>query len=188
MNDSGSWLAELQQALAAEFARAPMVCTLATVDEHGLPAARCVICRRIEPTGELLFISDARSRKNEHLAERPGAEVVFWLPGRQIQFRIAGTVGIVRAGMAEDLRAEVWQALSDETRAMFFWPASGEPRQPDHAGFVRQVPAHTAAPATFELLLLRPMQVDIVELAVLPHRRRLFIRDETGWTVSEINP
>lgn len=196
MNDSDNWLTELKNALATEFARAPMVCTLATVDEHGLPSARSVICRRIEETGELLFVSDARSRKNEHLAERPAVEVVFWLPAARVQYRITGTVGIVRAGLADDLRAsladdlrnDLWRQLSDKSRALFFWPPGGEPLQPDPDRFPHAIPQDTAPPATFEILLLRPTAADIVEITHHPHRRRLCTRTDTGWKTDNVNP
>ncbi len=188
MSDSEQWCIELTENLSREFADRPTVCTLASIDEVGLPSARSLICRRVEQTGELIFVSDARSRKNEHLAERPGAEVVFWLPGLRVQYRIAGSVGVVRAGMAEELRQSLWQELSDKTRAMFFWPAGGEPLDTDNSKFHQSISVEIKPPVTFELLILKPHEVDVVEVGVHPHRRRLFHHDGSSWSVRNLNP
>jgi hypothetical protein len=148
MSDSESWLGELRRRVTAEYGQTPVVCALATVDEHGLPAARSVICRRIEATGELLF---------------------------------------VHAGTSDALRGEIWKSLSDDTRGLFFWPASGEPAA-EAARFSRGVGPETAMPATFEVLMLRPMRVDVLEVGTYPHRRRIFDRTDTGWSMRAVNP
>lgn len=149
--------------------------------------ARSVICRRLKAGGEMVFVSDARSDKNDELRDHPGAEVVFWLAGARMQYRVAGEVAVVRAGLVDALHQQVWRELSDATRAMFFWPPGGEPYEAT-ATFEQAVPADIGPPATFELLVLRPTMVDVLDLRRRPHERRIIEATASGWIERRVNP
>ena len=111
------WVQEFKAALSAEYGERPGVCVLASVDDEGRPAARSVVCRAVEPAGEMVFVSDARSGKNDEFREHPAAAAVFWLAQSRVQYRIDGAVAVIRAGLADELRERVWAGLSDATRA-----------------------------------------------------------------------
>lgn len=66
---------------------------LATVDPHGRPSARMVICRGFDPVaGWLVFYTDRESEKGKALAAHPRASVVFHWDGHERQVRVDGPV------------------------------------------------------------------------------------------------
>jgi pyridoxamine 5'-phosphate oxidase len=180
------WLPILRSALDAEYADRPRIATLATIDFNRQPRARTVILRRIDDDGALWIASDGHSDKNAHLRNRDDAELVLYLPTSREQFRIFGRCKVIGSGEDESFRQQFWQALSDAARAMFFWPTIEQP-------VTENQPVPTAAPATtpmpdnFELIALRPEQVEHLTTASIPHRRTRW-RAHTNWRPEPINP
>ncbi len=178
------WVGELRAALDSEFGeRAPRVGALATVDDAGRPRVRSVVCRKVEDTGALWVVSDARSEKNREIRARPFGEIAFWLPSLRQQFRIAGSLVVTSAGNRRDL---AWAELSDAARALFFWDPPGYPIG-EVGEFPKAVGAGTAIPAAFELLILNADRADHLDLNAHPHRRRVW-RADSSWVVREVNP
>lgn len=67
--------------------------TLATATPGGLPSARIVLCKAIEPeTPALVFYTSYTSRKGEELEANPHAAAVFHWPHARRQARIEGRV------------------------------------------------------------------------------------------------
>ena len=180
------WLDELQEAVEAEKLAGRLVGTLATVDAGGLPRARSVVCRRVDGRGDLWVTSDARSGKNAHVRRNPHAEFVVWLPGPRLQFRLHGEIRVLGADAPGDARAEMWRAVSDAARALFFWPPPGEPRAEGDA-YPPAVDADRPAPDTFEVLVLSPDQVERLDLKPQPHGRRRWRRRD-DWRGADVNP
>ena len=181
------WVSRLRDALAAEYRDLPWVATLATVDSDGRPRARSVVCRRLLDDGTMWYASDARSENNAHARTAPAAEVVFWLPRQREQFRLLGRLELIGAGTESPDRLALWREMSDTARALFAWPPPGEPRVTDPAAFPVRVGAHVPPPANFELLVLRPEQVERLGLSLHPHNRRRW-RAVDGWQGVALNP
>ena len=80
----------LEEAIAAEVPE-PSAMNLATVDRHGRPSARMVLCKGVDHRG-LLFYSNYESRKGQQLAEQTHAAVTFFWPELERQVRIEGEV------------------------------------------------------------------------------------------------
>jgi pyridoxamine 5'-phosphate oxidase len=180
------WLDLLSGALGDEFGAAPRVCTLATVSPEGDPAARTVICRRIDQTGMFYFTSDARSEKNRHLRSKPGVEIVFWLPTRRVQFRIKAFARAATGIEHAELRREFWRELSFASRALFFWPPPGEMLVEDASAFPAEVD-WMEPPGTFEVIRAKPLIVERLDLNTQPHdRRRWHVQRE--WQEERLNP
>jgi pyridoxamine 5'-phosphate oxidase len=183
------WALELTRALGEEYGSdKPRICTLATVDKTGLPRARSVVCRRVGPDGAIWLASDARSEKNEHVKANPQAEVVFWLPTRREQFRVQGSVKVLGEPARDPARAELWRELSDEARALFFWPTPGAKKLDTAGAFPKVVDAEKPPPASFEVLILRPRRVEHLQLNPYPHRRRRWMLAGKWTAASEVNP
>ncbi|HUK68044.1 MAG TPA: pyridoxal 5'-phosphate synthase [Streptosporangiaceae bacterium] len=70
----------------------PHAMTLSTVDGHGQPSARVLICRAVDGTGRWYFASSATSRKGRELGANPHAALTFYWPKQGRQIRIRGTV------------------------------------------------------------------------------------------------
>ena len=177
----------LRAALDDEFGQRPRVVTLATLLRRNHARARSVVCRRIDNEGRLYFASDARNGKNGQLRVNGSAEVVCWLPTRKEQYRVAGTVVVIDSTNTGTLRAELWRDLSDATRATFYWPEPGRPRASNPAAFPREVPASVAPPRCFEVLVLSPGQVELLDLKPHPHERiKWFATND--WVGYRVNP
>jgi PPOX class probable FMN-dependent enzyme len=182
------WLVELFAAMGAVQRSTPLIATLATVDFLGRPRARSVVCRRIdEEDGSIWIASDARSEKNEHARETKLAELVIWLPQPREQFRLFGDVSVLDVSDEMGRRFQLWEDLSDATRAMFFWPTPGTPLEATPRAFPGEMPAGEGPPDSFEVLVLRPTQVERLQLQPHPHQRTRW-RAEKGWRAEALNP
>ncbi len=196
------WIGELRSALAREFGEGkPHIATLATVDRGGSPRARTVVCRRVAADGSLCVVSDARSEKNDHVKANPQAEVVFWLPTLREQYRVLGSVRMAGAAATnggtggtgggsgiDPVRLELWRAMSDPARALFFWPSPGVRRVDPPEAFPQAVPASADVPPTFEVIIVRPKRVEHLQLTVHPHRRRRWMLAGKWSAAAELNP
>lgn len=178
-------LALIETALVAEFGPKARVAALATADPAGGPHVRHVVVRRLDAAG-LWITADTRSAKAEHLRDRPRAELAFWLPSVREQFRLAGPVHVVADRHSADGET-IWREMPDASRALFFWPGPGSPRERDASRFPAAVPSDTPIPETFLLLCLAPDVVERLELSPHPHRRSRWRRDR-AWDGEELNP
>ncbi|MDB5294219.1 MAG: hypothetical protein JWO31_202 [Phycisphaerales bacterium] len=189
------WIDELRAALTREFGDGkPQVCTMATVDRAGAPRARTVVCRRVSADGAVHVVSDARTEKNEQVKAAPQTEVVFWLPAAREQYRVLGSIRV--AGPApgggptspDPARDELWRAMSDPARALFYWPTPGARRSDEPAAFPKAAGPGDGPPPNFEVLVVRPKRVEHLQLAVHPHRRRRWLLAGKWSAAAELNP
>ena len=81
------WFAQARQTPMPE----PNAMTLATADASGVPSARIVLLKGIEPDG-FLFYTNYESQKGRELASNPNAALVFYWGELERQVRIAGPV------------------------------------------------------------------------------------------------
>ena len=166
---------------------------LATVRADGRPANRTVVFRGfLGDTNQLKFVTDSRSKKADQIDGKPWAEACWYFPKTREQFRLAGKLILVRDNNpATDLlqaRQSAWQELSDAARVQFAWPHPGAPRANQDA-FEPPNPNPTEPNANFCLLLLDPVEVDVLELRGEPQNRWLYQLDSAGiWSHQEINP
>jgi PPOX class probable FMN-dependent enzyme len=174
------WLTIFRESISGEWENPPVIAALATGDSAGHSHVRHVVCRRIDDDGNITITSDARSAKNQHIRDNPHVELSLWLPQKRQQFRIAGTISM------DSRRDQLWRDLSDATRATFFWPTPGEPRNADQA-FADAVPATVNPPDHFQVLVLSPDQVEHLDLTLHPHLRRRWCRS-TNWNEERLNP
>jgi pyridoxamine 5'-phosphate oxidase len=181
------WLSILRGALDQEFGERPRAAVLATVDENHRPRARTIIVRRITDSGLIVFVSDARSRKNAQLRQTPAAELVFYLPTLRQQFRVFGWTAVQDARTGPSLLNEMWLSLTDPARALFASPHPGEAIPESGATIPQSLPAAAPIPENFEVITLRPEEVERLELNYTPHHRTRW-REATNWSPESINP
>ena len=81
------WFAEAQEASVQE----PNAMTLATATPDGVPSARVVLLKGVDPGG-FVFFTDYRSRKGTELAANPEAALVFFWQPLERQVRVVGRV------------------------------------------------------------------------------------------------
>jgi hypothetical protein len=69
---------------------------------------------------------------------------------------------------------------------MFLWPAPGTPRETSDTQFATDND-DPLPPPSFEILILRPNEVDHLRLSVRPHERIRWTLTN-GWNVERLNP
>lgn len=161
---------------------------LASVDTDGHPACRTVVFRHLDADRErLFFITDARSHKAREIDKSPRVEACWYLSATREQFRLRGEAWLAGEDAPTDLvqlRAEVWDRLSPETRRLFASPAPGTPHK---TGDAPDTPT-SAAPSCFVLLVLEVDGVDHLQLRDHPHRRILYRKQGDDWSARRLNP
>lgn len=166
---------------------------LATVRANGQPANRTVVFRGfLEESDQLQIVTDRRSHKVEQMAQNPWCEVCWYFPKTREQFRLTGTLTRISTTTSDPelvkARNDLWQQLSDNARAQFFWPHPGHPRAEPDAFDSTDVDS-TTPPETFDLVLLDPVRVDHLELRGDPQNRQMYERgDRHHWSVQQVNP
>lgn len=163
---------------------------LATVDHKGRPRNRTVVFRGFHPaTHQLQLITNHRSEKISQLQLNPWAELCWYFPKSRDQFRLSGTMDLkldhTDQVEDQDLRCQIWQQLSDNSKQQFYWPAPGQPRSPEQAE-PRQVLPYDP-PESFCVLLLTVVGVDHLRLKGHPHDRHRYDFIDGQWTVQAIN-
>ena len=115
-----AWLDEAQQAH-----RNAGTMALATVDPHGRPTARMVICRGFDVTrGWLVFYTDRTSAKGVALATQPWASCVFHWTELERQIRVEGPVTLAPAADSDrywntrPAEARIAASASDQSRPL----------------------------------------------------------------------
>lgn len=79
----------------------PNAACLATVGPDGMPSARIVLVKTIEPEG-LVFFTNINSRKGQQLTNHPKAALCFYWKSLQRQVRFEGHTEIVSSQEADD--------------------------------------------------------------------------------------
>ena len=189
------WKTPLDAAIAANSARPESrYLQLATIAIGGGPSVRTMVFRRFfdhQTDRCFVFCSDLRSEKVVESRANPLAQACWYFPETRQQFRITGRLELVDSRTADpekiDLRNAVWRSLSDESRVTFSWPPPGE-KLADLALFSVEVPNAFEPLDNFVLFIHRPMEVEMLDLRMKPHRRLLSARTEAGWGLHPINP
>ena len=166
------WLGEFREDLEAF--EGPRVCALATADAR----VRMVVLRDVGEDGSLAFTSDERSRKNATIRSTAEGEACFWASAIRTQWRLAGSLSVETEG---ERWRRVWDGMSPTAKALFVWPASGEPVA-DAAAFPKTYDGEPNG--NYGLIVLRPVQVDRLDLRPHPHRRTVW----HGGTGVDVNP
>ena len=146
---------KVRDLLATEFGQSPQTCALATADYKGTPSVRTMVLRELAEDGSLLFVSDRRTHKDDHLRDRPACEVLFWLPKQNVQIRVVASAIVLDAENDVGLRESWWDRLDPRgTRIL-----SGD--KTDHPGTID-------VPVTFELISAAALSIRIESFAHKP--------------------
>jgi pyridoxamine 5'-phosphate oxidase len=102
----------LREATRSKVQPNPNAMVLATVDAHGAPSARVVLCKEIRPdAGYITFYTNYRSRKGTELAANARAAVVMYWDVLHRQVRLEGQVTLTTAAESDAYFASrAWQS------------------------------------------------------------------------------
>jgi len=159
---------------------------LASVAADGCPRVRTLVFRGWAGPAALDLLSDGRSAKAAELARQPAVELCWLLPKARSQFRLRGQLQGLPPELEQRERERHWRALTPGGRAVWGWPAPGEPL--DRLGvFPAELPDGAPLPEQLLLLRIALRQVELLELTGHPHRRRRW-RVDTDWREESLNP
>lgn len=137
--------------------------SLATVSPDGLPDARTVVLREVDPDQErLVFFTDARSPKVAQLKAQPRGVLVMWSAELGWQLRIQVDCQVEVSGLAVASR---WARLRSTPAAQDYL-APLPPGSPTDAA-----PNGLAAREHFAVVQAQVLEMDWLELGVTGHRR-----------------
>jgi pyridoxamine 5'-phosphate oxidase len=169
----------------------PAAMAFVTVGDDGLPSARTVSLKRLEPEA-LVFTTALWTRKARELDGNPNVALLFHWPGLGRQVHVTGTAEHAPRALAEELFAERdelhrWQTIISR---------QGEPitdLQPlrdrlKHLTSVTETPPQ--CPADWGALRVTPATIEFwAEAPDRLHERRLFTRNSTdGWQATLLAP
>jgi general stress protein 26 len=166
-----NWIEGVRERIAAEFEGHPWVCVMATSDSTGHPTARCMVCYDIDKSGRLIFGTDRRAGEEDDVRACPETEIAFYLRGEQAQVRIRGTAAVLDAETDVFMRETLWEQLSDRVQSMY----TNDPGRNQDG---------STMPATFELLVVSPTQVEVRELGQTPGEKRVWQDGTTDWATA----
>lgn len=182
-----TWLDEAVAAGAGE----PTAMALATSDAAGVPNVRMVLLKQVDATG-FVFYTNLESEKAAELRARPLASLCFYWAETKRQVRVQGRVEPVSDAEADAYFASrarlsqigAWASRQSRPMAhaleleqacagvMLRYPLGAVPRPPFWSGY-------RVVPARIELWSERPFR---------RHERRLFIREDAGWSMQRLFP
>ena len=169
------WIKDLRTLVRQETGSDQMVCVLATADSSGRPSARCMLLRKIDDGGALLFVSDRKTAKDDQLRARPECELVFWLPSQSTQVRIKGRGVMVDAEVDAWSREHWWRDISTSNRSNFIETTTAAPTDEQQARARASTAFDSDMPATFEMLAIYADHVEITDSRTNPQTRQTYM-------------
>ncbi|MFW5682363.1 MAG: pyridoxamine 5'-phosphate oxidase family protein [Phycisphaeraceae bacterium] len=159
---------------------------VATVDPEGMPTARVIVLRAVDAEQRsLVFHSDARAPKIEHLRQRPQIAWSFWSPDDKVQLRVAGRCML---HFDDELADRQWRESTAASKRCYLapHPPSSEadeasPNLPeDVRGVVPSEDRVEAGRSNFAVVRTHVLRIDWLYLHHEGHRRARFTWTEHG--------
>ena len=188
MNDY-VWFESLRKAIRKnKRARENRYFQLATVSQKGSPSNRTVVFRGfVEGSDSIKAITDKRSRKLIEIEGNPLCEICWYFNVTREQFRIKASVEIDYQAKSRE-RLIAWSELSASAKEQFFWAPPGASLcslVSDESTLTQRT---EEPPASFALLVMSPIAVDLLILKGTPQSRWYSCRSDDGWSAVALNP
>ena len=181
------WFAEARLAEPND----PEAMALATADADGRPWARMVLLKGHDKSG-FVFYTNGRSRKGPELAANARAALLFHWKSLRRQVRVEGPVEAV-----SDAQADAYFATRSRESQLGAWASDQSQPMADRHAFEARYQALVAEyegrevprPTHWGGYRVVAERIEFwIDKAHRLHERRLFTRDEDGWTESLLYP
>lgn len=155
---------------------------LGTVAIDGSPRVRTLVFRGWDGPHGMELYTDSRSTKCDELRQQTLVELCWLLPKARHQYRLRGSI----AQQPDSVSALRWQNLSPKGRALWGWPAPGQPFDPS-ASFTETLDDSVEVPDNFLVLRVEIVRVELLDLTCHPHDRLVWTC-ENNWQEQRLNP
>ena len=182
-----AWMAEA----SAKEINDPNAMTLATATAGGVPSARIVLLKGVDPRG-FVFYTNTRSRKGAELTENPAAALLFHWKTLQRQIRIEGRVEHVT-----DTEADTYYASRPRISRLGAWASIQSRRLGERGELEARLKSYEAEypgediprPPHWSGYRLLPDYLDFwQDMPFRLHDRTTFTRTADGWTTAKLYP
>jgi pyridoxamine 5'-phosphate oxidase len=180
------WIEEARRAAAP----APESVTFVTVGAGGLPSARTVSLKRLDPE-TLTFTSALWTRKARELEQNPNVALLFYWPTLGRQVHVTGTASVAERELARELFAERDLANQLQTLVSRQGEPIGDlaPLRARHEHLKATIEAPPECPEDWGAIRVEPDTVELWnEAGDRLHDRWLYERDGRRWQVSRLAP
>lgn len=169
----------------------PDAVALATADASAVPSVRMVLLKQVDERG-FVFYTNLGSDKATDLDANPRAELCFHWKSLGRQVRVGGSVQLISPE-----EADAYFASRDRTSQLGAWASRQSQVMRGRFELERAVAKYTAKfalgkvsrPEWWSGFRLEPTKIEFWEqLPFRLHRRRIFSRDDTGWTANLLFP
>ena len=169
----------------------PTAVTLATADGQGRPTARMVLLKGHDARG-FVFYSNTESRKGDALGENPYAALCFYWPPLGRQVRVEGAVEPVSGD-----EADAYFASRDRQARIGAWASAQSRPLEGRFELEREIARYAAKYAIGEVprpphwsgFRINPERIEFWhEGAFRLHDRRVFTRQDDGWSTMRLFP
>ena len=158
-------------------------CYLATTEVDNVPAQRTVVLRNVLPSNEMLIYTDYRSSKLQEIKQQPQVSILFYHPIKQLQVRFQATAKIHH----QDTRCLVaWNKLNDHNKKDYqieLPPGSDLPNIYEDLGRNPEFGSNF-----FSIISLTPINIDILQLSRMGHKRFVGQMENGAWTGRRVIP
>lgn len=169
--------------------RTPMMATYDGLKCH----LRTIVLRKVDRSAhQLLFFTDCRSPKVNHLEHHPNTAITFWNPRRKVQLRIKGVASLEQG--SEEAR-RYWEHLSiagRESYATLLPPGTASVEDstglPEHWSKDMEKAETDDAFENFMLIYVTVKEIDALHLHPEGHQRARFIQEGEEWKKNWLIP
>ncbi len=178
---------------AGKLVRYAEAACLSTVDEHGAPDSRIILVHYVDHQGAFIFSTDERSTKVSQFARQPRAALSFDWSAHDRQVRVRGVIEMADDRASDRCfderprgsRITAWASLQSQ--------AIEDPRQLTQRYATAAVRLSDTEPvprpATWRAYRLKPTEIELWQARRHRlHDRRKFVRTDTGWSMTLLEP
>ncbi|MEO0570522.1 MAG: pyridoxamine 5'-phosphate oxidase family protein [Bacteroidota bacterium] len=153
--------------------------TLSTIWKE-IPRQRTVVLRKVQPHLQLVFYTDKRSSKVEHIKQNPMVSALFYHPKKMIQVQVEGKAVVMEH---PEMLRKLWRSIPDKGKR----------------DYTTALPPGAAIdnPSTLEYLTednyfcmveIQPTRLEYLKLDRPHHIRMEFIKSGEDWDSSFLIP
>lgn len=145
--------------------------TFVTSKEH-FPKARTVVLRKMKPNFEIVFFTDARSKKIEEIEKNLAVCALFYHPKKLLQIKISGKAHLIND---EEVLKDLWSSIPENSRKDYTTnlPPGTPIKNPD---LVEYRSEHNFCAVT-----IKAEKIEVLQLKRPNHVRAVFEFKENNW-------